>query len=109
MARKLLALLLIATLTISLVPVIASASSPDPITFTVFIGDPYDQPNSNNKILKKIKDELGILELDAGRYVPTCSGVIPRRVLERIEKEDGTSGGALISNFAGPPFGYTPE
>ncbi len=60
MARKLLALLLIATLTISLVPVIASASSPDPITFTVFIGDPYDQPNSNNKILKKIKDELGI-------------------------------------------------
>jgi hypothetical protein len=58
---------------------------------------------------KFLKDELGILELDAGRYVPTCSGVIPRRILERIEKEDGTSGGALISNFAGPPFGYTPE
>ena len=58
---------------------------------------------------KFLKDELGILELDSGRYVPTCSGVIPCRILQHIEQADGAGGGALLSHFGGPPFAYTQE
>jgi len=56
---------------------------------------------------KFMAGELGILELDTGRYVPTCAGVVPRRVLERIESEGGLSGTALLAFFGGPPYGYT--
>jgi hypothetical protein len=52
--------------------------------------------------------ELGILELDAGRYVPACTGVVPRRIQEHIEAEGGLSGAALLARFGGPPYGYTP-
>ena len=58
---------------------------------------------------KFLNDELGILELDAGRYVPACSGMVPRRVQEFIEAEGGLSGSSLISHFGGPPFGYTKD
>ena len=37
--------------------------------------------------------ELGILELDSGRYVPSCGGVVPRRVQEYVESEGGLGGG----------------
>ena len=56
---------------------------------------------------KFLPDELGILELDAGRYVPTCAGVIPQRVRQHLESEGGASGTALLSHFGGPPYGYT--
>ena len=56
---------------------------------------------------KFLSEALGVLELDASRYVPACSGVIPRRVQEYIESQDGLSGGSLLSHFGGPPFGYT--
>ncbi len=58
---------------------------------------------------KFLSDELGILELDAGRYVATCSGVIPKRVEASIENLDGVSGSSLISEFGGPPYGYTSD
>ncbi len=58
---------------------------------------------------KFLKDELGILELDSGKYQPTCSGVIPVRVGEHIESEDGVSGGNLLSKFGGPPYAYQSE
>ncbi len=56
---------------------------------------------------KFLTGALGILELDAGRYAPTCGGVVPRRVLEFIEAEDGVSGTGLLAHFSGPPYGYT--
>jgi hypothetical protein len=52
---------------------------------------------------------LGILELDAGRYVPSCKGVVPDRVRGFIETQDGVSGASLIAHFGGPPYGYVPN
>ena len=51
----------------------------------------------------------GILELDSGRYVAACSGVVPRRVLEHLLSEGGVSGSALLTHFGGPPYGYIPN
>ncbi len=56
---------------------------------------------------KFLSGELGILELDAGRHVPTCAGVVPRRVQEYIEAEGGLGGTTLLAHFGGPPYGYT--
>ncbi len=58
---------------------------------------------------KFLTGELGILELDSGRYVAACGGVVPRRVLEHVESEGGVSGTALLTHFGGPPYGYTPN
>ena len=58
---------------------------------------------------KFLSEELGILDLDAGRYVATCTGVIPKRVQSTIESLDGVSGSTLIAEFGGPPFGYTSD
>jgi hypothetical protein len=57
---------------------------------------------------KFMPTELGILELDAGRYVPSCAGLVPSRVLEYIERESGASGTALLANFGSAPYGYAP-
>lgn len=56
---------------------------------------------------KFLPGELGILELDGGRYVPACSGMVPRRIQEYIEHEGGVGGTTLLSVFGGPPYGYT--
>ena len=56
---------------------------------------------------KFLHDELGILELDAGRYVPACSGVVPRRVQESLETAGGLGGTALLTELGAPPYGYT--
>ena len=56
---------------------------------------------------KFLTGDLGILELDSGRYVPSCSGVVPRRVQEHIEAEGGLGGTTLLAHFGGPPYGYT--
>lgn len=50
---------------------------------------------------------LGILDLDQGRYVPSCGGIVPRRVQEFIEAETSVSGVTLLGQFCGPPYGYT--
>ncbi|TVQ94624.1 MAG: BREX system P-loop protein BrxC [Deltaproteobacteria bacterium] len=55
---------------------------------------------------KFLPTELGILENDSGRLVPSCSGVVPGRILERIETEQGIGGTTLIAIFGGPPYGY---
>lgn len=57
----------------------------------------------------KFIDPLGILELDGGRYVPSCHGVVPQRILESIRTEGGISGTGLLKAFEGPPYGYTTE
>lgn len=56
---------------------------------------------------KFLTGDLGILELDSGRYVPSCSGVVPRRIQEHIESEGGLGGTTLLAHFGGPPYGYT--
>lgn len=56
---------------------------------------------------KFLGGELGILELDSGRYVPSCGGVVPRRIQEHIEAECGLAGTTLLAHFGGPPYGYT--
>src|SRR5262249_55758056 len=48
-----------------------------------------------------------ILELDAGRYVPACVGIIPQRIQEYIVSSGGLSGTSLLAHFGAPPFGYT--
>jgi hypothetical protein len=56
---------------------------------------------------KFLTEALGILELDAGRYVPACNGVVPRRVQEHVENEGGLAGTTLLAHFVRPPYGYT--
>ena len=56
---------------------------------------------------KFVTGDLDILELDAGRYVPGCNGIVPRRVQEYIEAEGGLGGTTLLAHFGRPPFGYT--
>ena len=59
--KKLLAAVLALALVLALVPaVMAEGEAPAPITVTVFKGDPGDQPTDDNKMYKKIADELGI-------------------------------------------------
>jgi hypothetical protein len=62
--------------------------------------------NLSGPTTKFLPDGLGILELDAGRYVPTCLGVIPQRIKQYLDSEGGASGNALITHFGGPPYGY---
>ncbi len=55
---------------------------------------------------KFLEQGLGILALDAGKYVPACSGAVPTRIRQHIEKENGLSGATLVSVFGGPPYGW---
>lgn len=56
---------------------------------------------------KFLTSDLGIIDLDSGRYMPTCSGVVPTRVQDYIEAEDGLTGTSLLAHFGGAPYGYT--
>lgn len=55
---------------------------------------------------KFMEKGLGILSLDANKYVPSCTGTEPSRILQFVEAAKGTSGAAVISHFGGPPNGY---
>lgn len=55
---------------------------------------------------KFMEDELGILSMDAGTHVVSCSGKIPSQILRSIEKADGVGGGTLFSEFTDQPYGY---
>ena len=57
--RKILAVLLASALLFAAIPAV-TAETPGPITVTVFKGEPGDQPLEDNKIYKKIEEELGI-------------------------------------------------
>ena len=59
--RKLVSLLMALVMLATLVAIPAMAeSAQDPITVSVFCGDPRDQPTSDNKIFKKIEEEFGL-------------------------------------------------
>ena len=56
--KKLLSVLIMLALVLALVP--AAFAEEEPITLTVFRGDPGDQPADDNKIYKMIEDEFGV-------------------------------------------------
>ena len=64
------------------------------------------QPELTGASTKFLPEGLGILELDTGRYVPSCSGEIPRRVLQTIEDDEGLEGGELLKSLGSAPYGY---
>ncbi|BAY73259.1 hypothetical protein NIES23_60870 (plasmid) [Trichormus variabilis NIES-23] len=64
------------------------------------------EPNLSGPSHKFMKDELGILELDVGKYMPTCSGEVPSRIGQYIQDQNGVSGNVLLTHFGGPPYGY---
>jgi hypothetical protein len=64
------------------------------------------EPTLSGPSSKFLEGGLGILSLDAGKYVPTCAGPVPVRVLSTIEAQGGTTGQILLSTFARPPYGY---
>ncbi len=73
------------------------------------------QPSELEQLLEKdlsgpspkfMPGELGIIELDNGRYVPVCSGSVPSRIQRHIEAEAGVGGSTLLAHFGRPPYGY---
>ncbi len=64
------------------------------------------EPTLSGPSTKFLEAGLGVLSLDAGKYVATCSGQVPSRILAFIEKNKGSAGGTLLSTFARPPYGY---
>jgi hypothetical protein len=52
---------------------------------------------------------LGILSLDAGKYVASCAGLYPTRIAQEIERSGGLTGQTLVAMFVGPPYGYAPD
>ena len=66
------------------------------------------QPDLNGASTKFLPEGLGILELDTGRYVPACSGEIPRRVLQAIEDNSGLDGTELLKSLGSAPSGHPP-
>ncbi len=58
--KKLCAALLTMALILSLVPAVFAEGTPEPITLTVFRGDPGDQPTEDNKIYKLIEEKFGV-------------------------------------------------
>lgn len=57
----------------------------------------------------KFLEGLGILSLDAGKYVPTCHGPAPARILQYIVDAGGASGGTVMAHFGRPPYGYAAD
>lgn len=63
------------------------------------------EPVLSGPSTKFLEGALGILSLDGGRYLPTCSGDVPARILQFVE-QSGASGATIIAHFARPPYGY---
>ncbi len=66
-------------------------------------------PDLHGVTHKFLADGLGLLEQDAGRFQPTCNGVVPTRIKEFVAEQNGVSGLALLNAFGGPPYGYPPD
>lgn len=58
---------------------------------------------------KFMQDGLGILELDAGKYHPTCAGEVPTRIGQYVLDRNGVTGLVLLTFFGSPPYGYAPD
>ena len=60
MKKTLAVLLALAVVFAAAAPVLAAGGAPELITVTVFRGDPGEQPTADNRIYRKIEEELGI-------------------------------------------------
>ena len=49
---------------------------------------------------------LGILALDAGKYVASCAGAAPSSVLAFLSESGGTTGASVLAHFCRPPYGF---
>jgi hypothetical protein len=58
---------------------------------------------------KFMEGGLGILSLDAGKYVASCTGLYPTRIAQEIEQNGELSGQTLVATFVSPPYGYAPD
>jgi Family of unknown function (DUF6079) len=58
---------------------------------------------------KFMEGGLGILALDAGKYVASCTGLFPQRIVREIDQQGGLTGQTLIGTFVAPPYGYAPD
>jgi len=58
---------------------------------------------------KFMEGGLGILSLDAGKYVAACTGLYPTRIAQEIESNGGLSGQTLVATFVSSPYGYAPD
>jgi hypothetical protein len=67
------------------------------------------EPNISGASVKFMQDGLGILDLDVGKYVPTCSGLVPTRIFQYITENNGVAMNPLLNDFGGPPYGYSPD
>jgi hypothetical protein len=63
------------------------------------------EPTLSGPSTKFLEGGLGILSMDAGRYVATCAGAEPSRLLQFVEAA-GASGATLLAKFGKPPYGY---
>ena len=91
MKKILAATLALAMMTAPLLSVPAAADEAlEPITLTVFRGDPGDQPADDNKIYQKIADETGASSATISRVKRSLSYGAEGydRVLDRITEED---------------------
>ncbi len=64
------------------------------------------EDNLSGVSAKFLDGGLGILKLDAGKYVPACEGDVVTRIRQHIESQTGLSGNSLLQAFGGPPSGY---
>lgn len=67
------------------------------------------EPQLSGPSHKFMSGGLGILDLDAGKYVFTCAGEVPSRVAQYVRESQGIVGGPLLARFGGPPYGYPPD
>ena len=58
--RKLISVLLVLAMILAIMPAALADGAPEPITLTVFRGDPGDQPAEDNKIYKLIEEKFGV-------------------------------------------------
>ncbi len=58
--KRLLSILLALTFVLTLMPAVMAEAELEPITLTVFRGDPGDQPKEDNKIYKLIEEKFGV-------------------------------------------------
>lgn len=65
-------------------------------------------PELSGPSKKFLTGGLGILELDSGRYLPSCRGVVPDGVADYVQVEGGVGGKTLLLHFGRPPYGYPP-
>lgn len=64
------------------------------------------EPQLSGPSHKFMAEGLGILDLDQGKYAPTCQGEVPARIGQVVCDENGIAGNALLAKFGGPPYGY---